>query len=62
MATQLKNKGINIFPKANASDISGIGDLDNLETEDKSSVVNAVNELVDNIGDIETVLLSINNG
>ena len=38
------------------------GDLSNLTTTDKSSLIGAINELVSDIGDIDTALQSILNG
>lgn len=36
-----------------------IGDLTNLDTTDKTNLVAAVNEIVDEIGDVETLLAAI---
>ena len=36
-----------------------IGDLTDLDTTDKTSLVAAVNEIVDEIGDVETLLAAI---
>lgn len=49
------------IPEVTNTDVR-IGDLDSLETTAKESIVAAINELVQKMGDVETALHIANNG